>query len=271
MKRTKLLISAVLVIALSYSCKEPAETGQLMKKLDSAIENRDEYFAHHKHETDSIKSLLNVCKNDEETWNIYKKLHLRYTTFSIDSAAHYATKMEKIASRISDKELEFLSKIARIAVLHAQFEYEDGRKIFEQLDTTGKSINSLAEYWAIGTRLYRDMIKYQDCSEDEKDIFFAKLAELRKGMSQRGFSISRECRLKTALMYIDKKNWEKAYQILNNIEKKIKKTPLKYLLKYDKVKVFEGLSFKFYSIDELDTNSDFYLFLKFAIAFFIFI
>lgn len=48
----------------------------------------------------------------------------------------------------------------------------------------------------------------------------------------------------------------------NNIEKKIKKTPLKYLLKYDKVKVFEGLSFKFYSIDELDTNSDFYLFLK---------
>ena len=218
MKRTKFLITVILTIVLANSCKESAETGHMIKNLDLAIENRVEYFSRHRHEMDSIKSQICYCKDDKELWNIYKKLHHCYTTFSIDSAAHYATKMEDIASSSSETELKFLSKIARITVLHAQFEYEKGRKIFEQLDTTGISITSLAEYWALGTRLYRDGIRYQDCSEEEKNVFSARLIDLRKDMSQRGFYISRECRLKTALMHIDNGDWERAYHILYNIE-----------------------------------------------------
>ena len=218
MKRTKILITAVLAIALTYSCKESAETGHMIKNLDLAIENHGEYFARHQHEMDSIKSHLHFCKDDKEAWKIYKNLHLRYTTFSIDSAAYYATKMEEIALSSGRKELAFESKLARITVLHAQFEYGEGRKMFEQMDTTGISIESLAEYWALGTKLYRDIIKYQECSEDEKRVYSAKLADLRKDLSQRGFYISRECRLKTALMHIDKGNWERAYHILYNIE-----------------------------------------------------
>ena len=190
----------------------------MIKNLDLTIENRAEYFSRHKHEMDSIKSHIRLCKDDKELWTICKKLHQCYTTFSIDSAAHYATKMEEIASRTSETELEFLSRIARIAVLHAQFKYEEGCRIFERLDTTGISINALAEYWAQGTRLYRDIIRYQDCSEEEKEVLSAKLVDLRKDMSQRGFYISRECRLKTALMHIDNGDWERAYHILYNIE-----------------------------------------------------
>ena len=218
MKRTKLLITAILAIALSYSCKESAETAHMIRNLDMAIENHAEYVGRHQHEMDSIKSQLHVCKDKKESWSIYKKLHLSYTTFSIDSAAHYATKMEEIASSSGDKELEFQSKLARITVLHAQFEYREGRKIFEKLDTAGISINSLSEYWALGTKLYRDIIKYQTCSEDEKNVYSARLADLRKDLSQRGFYISRECRLKTALMHIDNGDWQKAYHILYGIE-----------------------------------------------------
>lgn len=60
---------------------------------------------------------------------------------------------------------------------------------------------------------------------------------------------------KELLKYSDKNEFDK-------IEKKIKKTSLKYLLKYDRVKVLEGLSFKIYSIDDLDRDSECYLFLK---------
>ena len=218
MKRAKLLITAILATALTYSCKESAETEYIIKNLDLAIKNRAEYFSRHKHEMDSIKAQLYVCKDEQESWRICKKLHHSYTTFSIDSAALYATKMEEIASRSSNKELEFLSRIARVAVLHAQFKYGEGCRIFEQLDTTGISVNSLAEYWAQGTRLYRDIIKYQDCSEDETKVYSAKLSALRKDMSQKGFYVSRECRLKTALMHIDNGDWERAYHILYNIE-----------------------------------------------------
>lgn len=218
MKRAKLLITAILAIALSTSCKESAETECMIKNLDLAIENHADYFARHKHEMDSIKSQLRTCNDEKEAWSIYKKLHLRYTTFSIDSAAHYATKMEEIASNSGRKELAFQSKLARITVLHAQFEYGEGRRIFEQMDTTGISISTLSEYWALGTKLYRDIIKYQDCSEDETKVYSAKLADLRKDLSQRGFYISRECRLKTALMHIDNGDWERAYHILYNVE-----------------------------------------------------
>ena len=218
MKRAKLLIIAVLAIILTNSCKDSAETGHLIQNLDLAIENHAEYFARHKHEMDSIKMQLHSNKNDIESWKIYKKLHLLYTTFSIDSAAHYATKMEELASTSTEKELIFQSKIARITVLHAQFEYGEGRKMFEQLDTAGISINSLAEYWALGTKLYRDIIRYQDCTESEKAGLSVRLADLRKDLSQRGFLVSRECRLKTALMHIDYGDWERAYSILYNIE-----------------------------------------------------
>lgn len=217
MKRARLLITAILAIALSTSCKESAETGRMINNLDLAIDKHADYFARHKHEMDSIKSQLRICKDEKVAWDIYKKLHHCYTTFSIDSAAHYATKMEEIASNSGRKELAFQSKLARITVLHAQFEYGEGRRIFEQLDTTGISINSLSEYWALGTKLYRDIIKYQDCSEDETKVYSAKLADLRKDLSQRGFYISRECRLKTALMHIDNGEWERAYHILYNV------------------------------------------------------
>ena len=46
----------------------------------------------------------------------------------------------------------------------------------------------------------------------------------------------------------------KTYKVLEN---KIKKSFLKYLLKYDKVKVFEGFSFKIYSIEDLDSYQSF--------------
>lgn len=45
-----------------------------------------------------------------------------------------------------------------------------------------------------------------------------------------------------------------------DLERKIKKTQLKYLLKHDKVKVLEGIFYKLYSIDELKQESDFELY-----------
>lgn len=47
----------------------------------------------------------------------------------------------------------------------------------------------------LGTRLYRDHLKYIDCTEAEKAAYSAKLNVLRKDLSQRGFYVSRECRL----------------------------------------------------------------------------
>lgn len=48
------------------------------------------------------------------------------------------------------------------------------------------------------------------------------------------------------------------------LEKRIKKSPFKYLLKYDKVKVYEGFYLKSYSIEELieETDVNLYLHLK---------
>ena len=101
MKRAKFLITAILAIALSTSCKESVETGRMINNLDLAIDKHSDYFARHKHEMDSIKSQLRICKDEKVAWDIYKKLHHCYTTFSIDSAARYATKMEEIASNLS--------------------------------------------------------------------------------------------------------------------------------------------------------------------------
>lgn len=48
----------------------------------------------------------------------------------------------------------------------------------------------------------------------------------------------------------------------NSIEKNIRKTNLKYLLKYDKVKLIEGFSTKLYSIDNIDSSEEIKSYLK---------
>lgn len=189
-----------------------------MRNLDKVVECRDEYFARHNEVTDSIKTAAAACHDPREIWDCYKKLHQSYSTFSIDSAAAYASKMADIAHRISDNELLFLSRIAKITALHAQFEYNEGRRLFEQLDTTDISLESMADYWSLGSRLYRDHLRYTECSEAEKDLYTARLRELRKDLSQRGYQISRDCRLKTALMYIDIGDWETAQKIIHSVE-----------------------------------------------------
>ena len=189
-----------------------------MRDLDNIVECRDKYFARHKTETDSIKRAAAAYHDQREIWECYKNLHKNYSTYSIDSAALYATKMKEIALKISDNELLFLSKIAKITALHAQFKYNEGRRLFEQLDTTDISLESMAEYWSLGSRLYRDHIRYTECSEAEKNLYIARLKDLRKDLSERGYHISRDCRLKTALMHIDKGDWETAQQIIYNIE-----------------------------------------------------
>ena len=189
-----------------------------MRNLDKVVECRDEYFARHNEVTDSIKTAAAACHDPREIWECYKKLHQSYSTFSIDSAAAYASKMAEVALKISDKELSFLSSLAKITALHAQFEYNEGRRLFEQLDTTDISLESMADYWSLGSRLYRDHLRYTECSEAEKDLYIARLRELRKDLSQRGYQISRDCRLKTALMYIDIGDWETAQKIIHSVE-----------------------------------------------------
>lgn len=46
------------------------------------------------------------------------------------------------------------------------------------------------------------------------------------------------------------------------LEKAIKKTSLKHLLKYDKVKVIEGFSYRIYSVEDLEYNNENELFIK---------
>lgn len=218
MKHSAILITITSLVALAYSCTNIAVSNSMMSELDKAINRRTEYIDRHRHEMDSLKSAIQTRKSKREIWDIYKTLHTRYSTFSVDSAALYASKMEATATQISDKELIFRSKVARITALHALFEYGEGRKLFENLDTTGIRIESMAEYWSLGSRLYRDHLKYMESTDQERKEYERHLNELRKELSQRGYYVSRDCRLKTALMHIDHGEWEKACNILYDVQ-----------------------------------------------------
>lgn len=60
-------------------------------------------------------------------------------------------------------------------------------------------------------------------------------------------------KLKTEISDLEKELDNLNLEILEN---KIKFSPLKYLLKYDRVKVFEGFSFKIYKVEDLNNNTD---------------
>lgn len=59
--------------------------------------------------------------------------------------------------------------------------------------------------------------------------------------------------LKTEISDLEKELDNLNLEILEN---KIKFSPLKYLLKYDRVKVFEGFSFKMYKVEDLKPDND---------------
>lgn len=64
---------------------------------------------------------------------------------------------------------------------------------------------------------------------------------------------TKEEKLKTEISDLEKELDSLNLDILEN---KIKFSPLKYLLKYDRVKVFEGFSFKMYKVEDLRPDND---------------
>lgn len=217
MKTKHTIFFLLLTLSLTTSCADTAQTDLLLDRLDRVIEEKEVYLAGYRHRMDSIKTLARQTADDTERWKHYKTLYLNYSTHNIDTVTAYVAKMQALAQKMNNPDMMFQSEVARVMAHHAMFEYEVGRRLFESLDTTRVSVESLTEYWSCGSRLYRDCLRYTECSDEEREEYTEKLKLCREDMMERGFYISRDCRLKTALMHIDNGEWENAHRVLDNV------------------------------------------------------
>ena len=156
-------ISLFLSLMLAVSCaSESKEVGQEIHALDEAIADKVVYRQNYEIKMKILKRRLREARSDGERWTLIRQCYLEYKTYDVDSAAHYVKEMEALARRTGDKDLLLQAAVARVTVNHAQYLYDEGRLLFESLDTAGTSRTSQAGYLSLGIRLYRDHLKYLD-------------------------------------------------------------------------------------------------------------
>lgn len=102
-----------------------------------------------------------------------------------------------------------------------------------------------------------DFIFAKRYSDFEEDLLSLTVDAVPKDMAKKLFD--ERSRVKTDIAEISGRI-KKIYPKIklndknNAIEKQISKTPYRYILKYDRVKVFSGFSFKVFSIDRIKTD-----------------
>lgn len=117
-------------------------------------------------------------------------------------------------------------------------------------DKTLKDLSFIFEN--VNDEVWEELISLTVDSIPQKMVepLFSKKQDLKTEIDNLTKSIS--------LKYVDFKRTTAYYPL----EKLIKKTSLKYLLKHDRVKLFEGFKFNYYSIDDIDLNNDIGQYLK---------
>lgn len=207
-------ISLFLSLMLAVSCaSESKEVGQEIRALDEAIADKVVYRQDYEAKMKILKRRLREACSDGERWTLIRQCYLEYKTYDIDSAAHYVKEMEALARRTGDKDLLLQAAVARVTVNHAQYLYNEGRLLFESLDTAGTSRASQAGYLSLGIRLYRDHLKYLNGGGTSQNHYRHRLEELRDAYAV-FFDEYRDARFKMALSCIDRKQLDRAEEIL---------------------------------------------------------
>ena len=132
------LLASVVSTAQNVKFKIEAD----LHRLDTVVANSHKYDAQKMHDINYIKRSTGDFVTPTERYNFYKRLYDEYMKFDSDSAKHYASMCQKVASRTNMHNYEVAAILDRAYIFITCGELIDAQRI---LNTISTPIDSLPD------------------------------------------------------------------------------------------------------------------------------
>lgn len=128
------------VVSMAQNVKFDIEVD--LHRLDTVVANSHKYDAQKMHDINYIKRSTGDFVTPTERYNFYKRLYDEYMKFDSDSAKHYASMCQKVASRTNMHNYEVAAILDRVYIFITCGELIDAQRI---LNTISTPIDSLPD------------------------------------------------------------------------------------------------------------------------------
>lgn len=135
-----------IIVSLLASVSTMAQNVQFdieadLQRLDSVVANSANYDRQKQQNINLIKRSMGAYVTPTERYNYYKRLYDEYMKFDSDSAKHYASLCQKVASRANLPDLELMSILDRAYILIICGELIDAQLLLNKISTPIESMS----------------------------------------------------------------------------------------------------------------------------------
>lgn len=175
MKKAYLLLFLIAQSVLIF-----ADNSSLYHRLDSAINNREQYARIKETEINKLKSSISLTTDDNIKLRIYNEIANKYYAFVYDSAMAYVEKGIRLSEKLHNQHYYFINKTHIALLFGSRGFYSEAKNILEKLDTTKMDRKALFSYYYSFYKLYIFWQSYSKGNEfaalygSEKIIYIKK-------------------------------------------------------------------------------------------------
>lgn len=155
-----------------------------LRKLDTAIENADQYIRRKQEQLGKLQSSLRAARTSEERYRLNMELYKAYRSFRNDSALAALTRCQQIAesTKRTDRVNHILALMARQCSVSGY--YQEALTMFNRVDTTTLSTEGLIDYYKAGNHIYGELGTYSNL-ENVKQSCYGMAATFEKRLFAR--------------------------------------------------------------------------------------
>lgn len=144
--------------------------------LDDAIENQDKYNDEKEKRIQVLKSQLGNVKLEEEFF-VNHKLFCEYQFYQFDSAYHYATKLESLATRINIPEYKAIASKSLLSCFKSVGYFKEAIDIIDDFEPEGVSDMLLAEFYMLCAGTYQNLSSFVNAIPDFSQKYDEKVLD----------------------------------------------------------------------------------------------
>lgn len=205
-----------MALASALSCSRRTPTDMLLISLDQTLEHKEAYAEAFRARMDSLHREMDKSETDSVRWEYANLMYTIYRYYDVDSTEYYTGLMEEYAEKTGDRNQKSLSDGAKVRLIRSRGEFQRAIEIFEAMDTSGLSVQSVRKWYSTGVTLYRWTRDNLPLVGIDADQVITRLGELSREY-EAFFDMSVHARYNTALACRDASDTDRAISILQDI------------------------------------------------------
>ena len=160
MRLIRLLILIELILCFNITAHAQSTTDSLLNKLNTVLDNKDDYVTIKQEAITRVKSLLRGAKSEAQKYVVYDMLFEQYKSFIQDSAYVYCKKLNTCAYLLKDENKINYARINMGFILVSAGMFKEGSDTLNKVNVKYLNDKQRYQYLFLQTRCYFDLADF---------------------------------------------------------------------------------------------------------------